>query len=115
MRVRALCCCRHSESVASGFTGRLIVRYLHQHPQRQKSSSAFTLAIAGRSSSKLNELVISLGLGSDVEAIVVDTSNYDDVEKAVTRSKVVINCVGPFWKYSFGVVRCVRHVQQTTT
>ena len=61
--------------------------------------------MAGRSQSKLNELFASLGLGDDVKIIVVDTSDEKGVEQAVKQAKVVINCVGPFWKYSLGVVR----------
>ena len=52
-------------------------------------------------------MVVSLGLGDDVEVIVLDTTNDGDVETAVKRARVVINCVGPFWRIGFGVVRCV--------
>ena len=40
-----------------------------------------------------------------MEVIVVDTNNDEEVERAVKRAKVVINCVGPYWNYSLGVVR----------
>ncbi|KAI6099936.1 hypothetical protein EDD16DRAFT_1657074 [Pisolithus croceorrhizus] len=57
---------------ATGYTGRLITRYLAAHPQRE----TFTFGIAARSE----------------------------------KNSVVINAVGPFWRWGTSVVRaCVRH------
>ena len=89
---------------ATGFTGGLIVRYLVNHPQR--TSPSFTLALGGRSRDKLNKVAISLGLNTNSDSIVVvDLSDYKSVESAVVRAKVVINAIGPYWKFGDYVVR----------
>ena len=90
---------------ATGFTGKLIARYLANHPQR--ASSSFTLALGGRSKDKLKEVARSLGLDTDPGSIVVvDLSDYKTVEKAVVSTKVVINAIGRYWKFGGYVVRC---------
>lgn len=76
--------------------------YLSHHPQR----SSFTLAIAGRSRSKLE--AIKNELDPDVKIIEVDVNNFEDVERVVKQVKVVANTVGPYWRYSTPVVRCVK-------
>lgn len=89
---------------ATGFTGELIARYLVNHPQRTFPS--FTLALGGRSKEKLNKVAESLGLNTDSESIVVvDLSDYKSVESAVVRARVVINAIGPYWKFGDYVVR----------
>lgn len=91
---------------ATGFTGKLIARYLVNHPQRQ--SSPFTLALGGRSRDKLNEVAISLGSTANSDSIVVvNLSDYSSVDSAVVRAKVVINAIGPYWKFGDNVVRWV--------
>ncbi|KAF8661486.1 hypothetical protein AX16_001323 [Volvariella volvacea WC 439] len=90
---------------ATGFTGRLITRYLAAHPQR----SQFTFTVSGRSSSKLEELVKDLGLDSSIPVLKIDVSNEEDIKKAVEGVKVVINTVGPYLRWGTKVVRaCVR-------
>ena len=87
---------------ATGFTGTLIARYLVNHPQR----ASFTLAFGGRSRDKLNKVATLLGLNTDSDSIVVvDLSDYKSVESAVVRAKVVINAIGPYWKFGDYVVR----------
>lgn len=89
---------------ATGFTGKLITRYLANHPQR--ASSPFTLTLGGRSREKLNQLAKSLESRTSSDSIVVvDLSNYSNVESAVIRAKVVVNAVGPYWKFGEHVVR----------
>ena len=89
---------------ATGFTGKLIARYLVNHPQRP--SSQFTLSLGGRSREKLNEVAISLGSTANSDSIVVvNLSDYSSVESAVVGAKVVINAVGPYWKFGDNVVR----------
>ncbi|KZS88180.1 hypothetical protein SISNIDRAFT_460044 [Sistotremastrum niveocremeum HHB9708] len=91
---------------ATGFTGRLITRYLHHHPQRQD----FTFSIAGRSKARLADIVDQVGLGKDVDVVVVDVEDSESVEKAVKDVKVVVNTVGPYWRWGSAVVRaCALH------
>ena len=85
----------------AGFTGRLVTRYLHHHPQR----SSITFAVGVRSKAKGESLKESLGLDGGVQLVQVDVLNYDDVEAAVKDTKVVISTVGPYWLYGENVVR----------
>ena len=88
---------------ATGFTGKLIARYLANHPQR----ASFTLALGGRSKDKLKEVARSFGMDADPGSIaVVDLSDYKTVENAVASAKVVINAIGRYWKFGGYVVRC---------
>lgn len=91
----------------AGYTGRLITRYLAAHPQR----GTFTFGIAARSEKKFNILRDELGDALlHVPTFVVDVANFDDIERAVQEARVVINTVGPYWRWGTSVVRaCVRH------
>ncbi|KAI8978342.1 Saccharopine dehydrogenase-domain-containing protein [Trametes punicea] len=91
---------------ATGFTGRLVTRYLNSHPQR----ASYTLALGVRSKSKGEALKQNLRLADDVGLVQLDVARYDQVEAAVKDAKVVINAVGPYWKSGEGVVRaCAVH------
>lgn len=91
----------------SGYTGRLISRYLALHPQRE----AFTFGLAARSEQKLKALVDELkDAGSRIPTFVTDVSSTDSINRAVQQARVVINTVGPYWRWGTPVVRaCVRH------
>jgi len=85
-------------------TGRLIARYLEKHPERSK----IKYAIAGRSVNKLNALAKELKLDHSKVAIIgVNISDFDELETLVKRTRLIINCVGPFALYSTPVVRYV--------
>lgn len=89
-----------------GFTGKLITRTLHAHRER----GSFTFAIAGRSKAKLVELAASLELPASVQIFTVDVTNVDEVDEVVQKTKVVINTVGPYFKWSKPVVGYVHFV-----
>lgn len=90
---------------ATGVTGRLTAAYLAKHPER----TSLTFGISGRSKSKLTELAKELG-EPDLPTFVVDATNAEDVERVVQNARVVINTVGPFWKYAFPVLEvCLKH------
>ena len=94
----------HSSRLLSGYTGRLIVRYLYAHQQYRTS---FTLAIAGRSQAKLDALIKEEKLDDSVQVLTVDVLKPNEIDRAVKDAKVVINTVGPFAKWGTPVVRCV--------
>jgi len=85
-------------------SGRLIARYLEKHPERSKVK----YAIAGRSVNKLSALANELKLDhSNVAIIGVNISVFEELEALVRRTRLIINCVGPFALYSTPVVRYV--------
>ncbi|KAG6827628.1 hypothetical protein H0H92_011031 [Tricholoma furcatifolium] len=88
---------------ATGFTGRLITRYLAQHPQFKQG--LFSFAVAARSQSKLHSLVQELSLPPSITTVQVDVTDYRAVEAAVKNTRVVINTVGPFWRWGTPVVK----------
>ncbi|CDO75969.1 hypothetical protein BN946_scf184888.g19 [Trametes cinnabarina] len=91
---------------ATGFTGRLITRYLLDHPQR----TSYTLGIGVRSKSKGKALKKALSLDDSVNIVLLDITRYDEVEAAVKNTNLVINAVGPFWNSGEAIVQaCVHH------
>ncbi|TEB38155.1 hypothetical protein FA13DRAFT_1657074 [Coprinellus micaceus] len=92
---------------ATGFTGRLIAQYLATHSQKQ----LFVLGLGARSEEKLKQVADELGIANKVDEFVnVDVKDKASVERAVKRTRVVINVVGPYWHYGTPVVdACVRN------
>lgn len=84
-----------------GYTGQLITQYLANHPER----SSFTLGITARSQNKLVEIKKKLRLDDSVREFVVDVTKFDELDHVVQQVKVVINAVGPFWRWGTPVVR----------
>jgi short subunit dehydrogenase-like uncharacterized protein len=82
-------------SLSIGVTGRQTVKYLLTHPEKD----SFTWAIAGRSKAKVDKLAEELSVPGSIERLIVDNNDASDVEKAVKNFKVVINLVGPYWKW----------------
>ncbi|KAF5365928.1 hypothetical protein D9758_006689 [Tetrapyrgos nigripes] len=85
---------------ATGVSGRQTTRYL-----AQPHGSSFTLAIAARSRKKLDDLVKEYSLPSTIQTWVVDVTDSQQVEQAVKNAKVVLNTVGPFYRWGTPVVR----------
>ena len=75
---------------ATGFTGQLVAAYLDSHPELQGKP----WAIAGRTETKLAKL--SSQLGGRPETLCVDLNDSEAVSKMVARTKVVLNCAGPY-------------------
>ncbi|KAF9050022.1 saccharopine dehydrogenase [Panaeolus papilionaceus] len=91
---------------ATGYTGRLITKYLANHPQK----AHFSLALGARTASKLRTVAEECGLQNSVKLISVDVTNPEDVENAVKQTRVVINTVGPYWTWGTPVVQaCIRN------
>ncbi|GJJ08506.1 hypothetical protein Clacol_002724 [Clathrus columnatus] len=86
---------------ATGFVGRLVVKFLNAHRER----STFTFTISARSKDKLETLSKELDLNAQVQVLLLDLEDIPSLEKAIKRSKVVINTVGPFWLHGTPVVR----------
>ena len=75
---------------ATGFTGKLVSKYLDSHPELRGKP----WAVAGRNQSKLADLAVELR--SRPETICVDLEDNTEVIKMVLRASVVINCAGPY-------------------
>ena len=75
---------------ATGFTGALVAHYLDTHPELQDKP----WAIAGRTQTKLDKLAPALQ--SKPEVFCVDLENSNAVDKMVKKSKVILNCAGPY-------------------
>lgn len=91
---------------ATGFTGRLVVRYLSTHPDFLDHK--FTFALGGRSLNKLARIADEFNLAKDkVPHVDVDVLNPAQVTPAVLSARVVINAVGPYWRWGKLVVKCV--------
>lgn len=86
---------------ATGFTGKLVVRYLAAHPERH----TFSVALGARSASKLDAVLDTIKTDVTFKKVIVDVMNPGSVEKAVTGHAVVLNTVGPFYLYGTPVVK----------
>jgi short subunit dehydrogenase-like uncharacterized protein len=86
---------------STGFTGRLVTKHLNEHRDR----ASFSFALAARSKSKLETLVNEFDLSSQIPLIYLDVTNEDQVEEVVKTSRVVVNTVGPYWRWGTPVVR----------
>ncbi|OSC96784.1 hypothetical protein PYCCODRAFT_1249358 [Trametes coccinea BRFM310] len=92
--------------LVSGFAGRLITRYLFNHPQR----GSFTLGVGVRSEAKGEALRKALGFDETVLVIQVDAGQYEQVEAVVKGAKVVISAVGPYWTCGEAIAKaCAEH------
>lgn len=88
---------------ATGFTGTLIAKYL----MGKQIDQSFTLGLAGRNLSKIRSKFPSINeqLVSFIEASNDDEQSLHNMCK---RTKIVVNCVGPFDLYGRAVVKaCV--------
>jgi len=84
---------------ATGFTGKLVAKYLSEQAQAE----GFSWAIAGRSESKLRELQKSLD-ASIPEIMVADVKNAVSVSEMCRQACVLMNAAGPFNLYGRVVV-----------
>ncbi|GBG27225.1 Saccharopine dehydrogenase-like oxidoreductase [Hondaea fermentalgiana] len=95
---------------ASGFTGRLAVRYM-----AAQYANSVKWALAGRSIGKLEQLRAELAAEFDPELaklqiLIVNVTDDNSLAAMCSQTRVVATSVGPFAKYGTPVVRqCVAH------
>lgn len=83
---------------ATGFVGQQVVRYFAQH-----APAGLRWAISGRDRTKL------LALGANVPILVFDSTQQEQVDRVVARTRIVVSTAGPFRVYSDPIVdACVR-------
>lgn len=89
---------------ATGYTGKLTAEYI-----ASSVSEPLKWAIAGRSQSKLGELAAKLksasGPNNTPTTVVIPELTVAEVSKIAKTTKILLNCVGPFHKYSTPVVQ----------
>ena len=91
---------------ATGFTGRLVARYLAQQ------GGARRWAVAGRNEAKLQALIAELGElasgGVAPSVVVADVGDAESLKAMAARTRVVCTTVGPYALYGEAVVKaCV--------
>ena len=85
---------------ASGFTGRLVAKYLAE----QYGDSNLTWALGGRNASKLTAVKSEFSLPDGVTVHVADSSDPEAMRELVGKARVVLTTVGPYAKYGSDVV-----------
>ncbi|KAH8833919.1 Saccharopine dehydrogenase-domain-containing protein [Flagelloscypha sp. PMI_526] len=93
---------------STGLTGRLIVRYLLQHPEY----NGFALGVHGRDKVKVQNMLDGLGIDIPVPPaiFIVDITDQGQLDDAVSKTKVVINACGPYWTLGDPVIAaCIKH------
>ena len=87
---------------ASGFTGRIVVDYVH----REYGSSNVRWAIAGRNPAKLETVAGQ----RDIPVLTADSHDVEALEKLVQQTRVILTTVGPYARYGSELVAaCAKH------
>lgn len=84
---------------ATGFVGKLVAGYL------AGAASGLRIALAGRSADRLTAVRASLGArASTWPLIVADLADAESLDAMASRSRLVLNAVGPYSTYGLPVV-----------
>jgi short subunit dehydrogenase-like uncharacterized protein len=84
---------------ATGFVGKLTAEYL------AKAGGNARIALAGRSTQKLETVRATLGEGArDWELVTADASSPSSLEAMAARTRVVVTTVGPYSRYGLPLV-----------
>ena len=87
---------------ASGFTGRIVVDYIHQ----EYGNGNLRWAIAGRNPAKLESVVA----GRNISVLNADSHDRESLNRLVRQTKVVLTTVGPYARYGSELVAaCAEH------
>lgn len=87
---------------ASGFTGRIVVDYIHH----EYGNGNLRWAIAGRNPAKLESVVA----GRDIPVLNADSHDRESLNHLVRQTKVVLTTVGPYARYGSELVAaCAEH------
>ncbi|CEM03402.1 unnamed protein product [Vitrella brassicaformis CCMP3155] len=91
---------------ASGFTGEYVVSALKDGAA--KEARPIKWAVAGRSADKLKGVLERVG-AADIPTVIADVSDEGSMKAMCERTKVLLNCVGPFRYHGEAVVKaCVQ-------
>jgi short subunit dehydrogenase-like uncharacterized protein len=97
---------------ATGFVGKHVARYLIAAAAASNQKDPLRLTLAGRNRHRLEERKDSLTTTSDVtlDVIVADSSDTVALKAMAERTRVIINCAGPFINYGNNVVAACAEV-----
>lgn len=88
---------------ATGVTGRRVAAYL----ARRATETGARWAAAGRDAAKVKRVLAEVGV-SDAETIAADSGDPDSLREMASRTRVVLNLVGPYTLYGWPVIEaCV--------
>ncbi|WP_440902379.1 saccharopine dehydrogenase family protein [Actinosynnema sp.] len=86
---------------ATGFTGRLVARYL-----AEAAPAGVSVGLSGRSEDRLAEVRDGLGpRAADWPLLRTDSADDDDVAALAARAQVVVTTVGPYEQHGLPLVR----------
>jgi len=96
---------------ATGFTGKYVVREVLKVA---RTNGPLTFGIAGRSKERLqaviNEISSDDATVKQAEVLVADVNDEASLNAMAARSKVILNCCGPFRFFGEAVVKaCVQN------
>tara|TARA_B100000963_G_scaffold118972_2_gene103629 strand:+ start:1384 stop:2553 length:1170 start_codon:yes stop_codon:yes gene_type:complete len=87
---------------ATGYTGKLVVEYMRDEYGDDQS---IKWGIAGRNIEKLNHVKQDLGLKDEVDALQVDSSNPESLDKMTSCARCILTTVGPYQLYGSALVQ----------
>jgi short subunit dehydrogenase-like uncharacterized protein len=87
---------------ASGFTGRLVVEYLHT---AYGADGDVSWAVAGRNPEKIAAVLKEVAPGADIPVLVVDTMDEASCTEMVSAARTVCTTVGPYALYGSVLVK----------
>ncbi len=89
---------------ATGVTGRRVAAYLSE----RATEDAYRWAAAARDAGKLDRVLGEVG-AAGAETIIIDTGDGDSLRAMASRTKVVVNLVGPYTRHARPVIdACVQ-------
>ena len=88
---------------ATSFTGKLVVEYLNE-----RYSGKLKWAIAARNHERIEAVKNELSI--DVPSLILDSSNMEDIEKAMKMTRLILTTVGPYQLYGNDILAmCAKH------
>ena len=98
---------------ATSFVGKILCAYLMREfgTAAKPGERKLTWAVAGRSQSKLQELLTSLGPNApDIPVIIADAADAAGLKEMCQQTRVVVSTVGPYALYGEPLIRaCVEN------
>ncbi|KAG7360215.1 saccharopine dehydrogenase [Nitzschia inconspicua] len=97
---------------ATSFVAKHILKYLvavadqddNIIPKSDENSPSLRISLGGRNKAKLEAIKQSFNVNCIQDVVVADGSDLEGLQAMAKRSQVVLNCAGPYYKYSNMVV-----------